>query len=213
MSYILEALKKSEMERRAGSITGLSPGATYVMTSDGGFRHTGVAMLAAAGLLGAGLALGIWHPWKAPAAPQPIPAAALPPPSPGASPAEAPPALPVPIKTEGPATAPVPVRSGAVDAVRSAAATAKTAPRSAVPAEAGRRVIDYRNLPAGIRSKLPQFTFGGYAGTDEAESRIAFINNRLVKEGEEVSPGVRLEEAGQAGVVLGFRGYRFRPAP
>jgi len=205
MSYILDALKKSEIERRAGSVCGLIPGATYVVGSDAGSGHAGVAIVAAVGMLGAGLALGIWHPWQAPAAAEPIRAAALPPLMPSAPPADVLPPPPAMAKTERPPRSLAAVRSGAAVAVR--------ATRPAALAESGKRVVAYGDLPAEVRGKLPKITFGGYAGTDEAEARIAFINNRLIKEGEEVSPGLKLVEVGQTGVVLGFQGYRFRPTP
>lgn len=72
------------------------------------------------------------------------------------------------------------------------------------------RVVAFRELPAAVQGALPNIVFGGFAGGGEAEGRIAFINNRLVREGEEVSPGLRLETVDQDGVVLGFQGHHFR---
>jgi general secretion pathway protein B len=70
--------------------------------------------------------------------------------------------------------------------------------------------VAYGELPAAVQGALPNIVFGGFAGGGETEGRIAFINNRLVREGEEVSPGLRLETVDQGGVVLGFQGHRFR---
>lgn len=120
-----------------------------------------------------------------------------------------------------PAAAPVPPAARGVPAaaVVPAAVVAPLMPpvvavpmAAVVPAPA-QRIVDYRELPAAVQGALPNIVFGGFAGGGESEGRIAFINNRLVREGEEVSPGLRLETVDQDGVVLGFQGHHFRTAP
>lgn len=237
MSYILEALKKSEMERRAGTLVGLAPAATYVVAPEAPSRPRAVAVLAALAMLAAGLGIGAWRPWqvdapvepveKAAAAPAPVevPAttplaetvgpAALPPEERPAVEAEPPPVaeVPRPIRPEAPAKLKVASRINPPrrEAPSLAAKPAPEIPKAASVPEPGRGVVPYADLPGDIRNAIPPIAFGGYAGTDEGGRRIAFINDRLVREGEEVSPGVKLEAVEPQGAVLDYRGYRFRP--
>ena len=71
-------------------------------------------------------------------------------------------------------------------------------------------VVSITELPLTVRASLPSIIFGGFAGGGEAEGRIAFVNNRLVREGEELFPGLKLETVDQDGVVLAYQGHRFR---
>ncbi|MGE5493339.1 MAG: general secretion pathway protein GspB [Actinomycetota bacterium] len=239
MSYILEALKKSEMERRAGTLVGLAPAATYVVAPEAPSRPRGVAVLGGLAMLAVGLGIGAWRPWQAEAPIEPVQRTVVPAVAP--APVEAPVAAP-PVETVGAAALP-PEEKPAVEAspppaaevphpirlvapaklkvasrinpqpreVPSAPAKPADIARAASVPESGKMVVPYADLPGDIRSAVPPIAFGGYAGTDEGGRRIAFINDRLVKEGEEVSPGVRLEEVAAQGAVLDYRGYRFRP--
>jgi general secretion pathway protein B len=268
MSYILEALKKSDSERQASAATGVAPGAIYVVAPGRRAGSYGTLLLAGGGMLAIGLALGALRPWQAPPVPgaaasaaafpqtvvamppaavqtpvAPTPtaqtaaaqtAAAVKPGAAGPLPAPAArPAVPAP-KTAGDPAAALPARPAAAPAAKVAARTppprpavaeasakprpptrlaaAEPAPTPVAPRPAG-QVVAYRDLPAEIRESVPKVSFGGFAGGDEADGRVAFINNRLVKEGEEVSPGVRLERVGTDGVVLSYKGHRFRPGP
>ncbi|MBI2276129.1 MAG: general secretion pathway protein GspB [Dechloromonas sp.] len=228
MSYILDALNKSENERRAGALPGLAAGASFMVAPRQATRRGGAAILVGAGMLVTGLALGNWRPWQ-PLAVVPPPlelAAAAPVVAPpllgeapgkaGAAPASKPAAKPV-VQLKPPPAVPasgkplVPAKAPVTTAipVQVAAGYVRTPPLKA--AAAGGRVVAFRELPPKVKSQLPKIAFGGFAGVDEAEVRIAFINDRLVKEGEEVSPGLKLEKVGNDGVVLGYQGHRFRP--
>ncbi len=45
--------------------------------------------------------------------------------------------------------------------------------------------------------------------SNKPEERILNINGRMMREGQEVAPGLRLEEINQDGAVFSFRGTRF----
>lgn len=240
MSYILDALNKSENERRAAVAPGLMPGTSFVVAPRKNSRRGSAAIVIGLGMLVTGLALGSWRPWPSvsgeleprvvllPTAVVPVVSRAAP------SAAVVPPAPTLPTK---PAPEPAPLVKAAqpvpiVAAVSSAAEKsppkvsvrtpppAKAAGAVAVPvasvsvtapAARGKSVVSYGELPANIRQSLPEITFGGFAGTDDDAVNIAFINNRLVKAGEEVSPGLKLESVAQDGVVMAYQGYRFKP--
>jgi hypothetical protein len=64
MSYILEALKKSDSERQQGTVPGLNAAHTSSTTSRSGRRALLPGLLLAALLLNAGLVLWWIHPWQ-----------------------------------------------------------------------------------------------------------------------------------------------------
>ena len=255
MSYILDALRKSQAERDAGTLPSLLSGAGYGV--DTRRPRAGLAAAAALLLLVLGVGIGLWQPWRRaepPAAPRQ--AATPPPPTvagavpqtetrapepaesvPVLSAASPPPAAPIgrreiePVRPREPereanpprgtvrpaAEAPAaPVRQAAgIAAVprREVAAPTPTARQAASAAAAEvppAGIVSYQELPPSIREVLPKLSLTGFAAVDETSARLAFVNDRVVKEGDEVSPGVRLERVDADGMVLNYRGYRFR---
>jgi general secretion pathway protein B len=117
---------------------------------------------------------------------------------------------------------PAPARAAAAEpkpvAEPAATVPARTQPAPAEQAEPRppappKRVLHYSELPPGLKQGVPKIAITGSSYTDEPELRMAVINERVVKEGDEVAPGVVLESIGADGIVLSYRGYRFRPAP
>jgi general secretion pathway protein B len=74
--------------------------------------------------------------------------------------------------------------------------------------EAG--ALRVNELPAAVRSSLPEFRISGHAYSPDAHTRVARINEKILQEGQELSPGLRLEEIIPHGVVFSYQGYRFR---
>jgi general secretion pathway protein B len=246
MSFILEALKKSENERRAGIVPGLGHGPTYIIAPGRRPGHAGFTTAAAGAMLVVGLVLGSWRHWPSPqhsttaavvelAVPatavrqmkliEPLsenpqivaPAKVMTSPKQAAIvPARPPGKAAVGAELKPVSTSPALLPTQVATATRSAPKTVPAAGANTRPAAlvvSNPSVVEYRELPDEIRAGLPKIVFGGYAGVDETEGRIAFINNLLVKEGEEVSPGLKLEQVGGEGVVLGYKGHHFRPGP
>jgi general secretion pathway protein B len=73
------------------------------------------------------------------------------------------------------------------------------------------RVVAFAELPDAIQRGLPKITITGFGGSGEPGSRMAVINDRVVREGEEVSAGLKLERIGPESVILNYQGYRFHP--
>lgn len=70
------------------------------------------------------------------------------------------------------------------------------------------------SLPESFRSGLPPLDVNIHVYSPEASQRILYINNRPVRQGERIQAGVMVEEIVQDGVVLRFRGQRFKlPRP
>ncbi len=100
-------------------------------------------------------------------------------------------------------------------AVKSSVDEAQRAPKEARsgvesrPAAAS-RLLDIKELPAEIKSSLPELKISAHYYTSEPQSRFTRINEVTLREGQSVSDGVKLEEITPEGVVLSCKGYRFR---
>lgn len=237
MSYILEALKQSEHARQQGkapALNSLPPLLAPPRETAG--RRPPAYLLLALGLALIGAGLGWWRPWQnaaagalvqappaetpaprsappapvaqtpaavaaspAPAAERPGPAVASQPPPPSAAP-EAP-----LIRLDPPTTpdSPAPALAAAPETIHPAAAPALPTP----PA----RVLGFHELPAELRQSLPRLSLSGFSYAEEPQLRMAVINERILHQGDQAGPGIVLERIASDGVVLNYRGFRFRP--
>ena len=105
-----------------------------------------------------------------------------------------------------------PAQSEQMEAAVPAPAVAAPAPAPATD-KPPKRVLNYAELPASVQKSIPKMTVMGYSYAEEPEMRMVVINDRMLREGDEVSPGVKLEKIGSDGVVLNFKGFQFRPQP
>ena len=227
MSYILEALKKSEQERTRGATPTLH--AVNAEPFREPRRAVGFYLLALALLTVVGVA-GWLHPWQrekgSPIASAPAATAGLERPAPHA----APPARRMVAAMESTAMSnPVPIKSSvtkAAPAIKSpvpavtAAAGAQTvnAPSSASPGPKGVAraapdpdILDFSELPAAVQRALPKLAVSGYVNyTGDPSGRMVALGDQLVREGEEVRAGLKLEQIRPNDVVFSYKGYRFR---
>lgn len=126
----------------------------------------------------------------APAEPVPLATASAP-----APPAARPAVVPEPMPAARPLTAP--------------AAKAESG-KSAGPA-AAKGVSKLAELPPAVRKSVARIDVAGFSYSDDPQARMAVINDRILHEGDEVVPGVRLEKIGSDGIVFSHKGIRFRP--
>lgn len=226
MSYILEALKKSQAERQLGELPSIH--APQVQLHDGAAsasaRRTpvwlalgGVAVTVAAALL-------LWQPWQADAA---APAAAAVVPAvlaqavPAPLPVDAPPAAvaPAPVAAFVPpaaTAAPVhharPVAEPKQETPGQAVSPPVAAPAPAVPPTpaAEESVPGMRDLPEPIQRQIPAIAIGGYIYSKNPADRLLLIDKVLRHEGEELAPGLVLEKLQPKAAIFSFKGYRYR---
>jgi general secretion pathway protein B len=64
-------------------------------------------------------------------------------------------------------------------------------------------------MPPAMQRELPALSVAGFI-RDEGSSRMVIVNDRLVREGDEVAPGVKLENILNDGLVFNYKGYRFK---
>lgn len=84
----------------------------------------------------------------------------------------------------------------------------KTAKAAATPAEPP--IPTLRELPEHVQREVPPFKLGGYIYAGNRADRSILVNNRLLREGDEIAPGLVLETMMPNGMVLSYRGHRFR---
>ena len=212
MSYILEALKKSQAERQLGELPSIH--APQVQLHDGaasGAASRAPVWLALGGVaVAVAAALLLWQPWQAAAtAPAAAPAvlAVVPP----AVPAPAPAAVPVPVPP-APTAAPVqharPVAEPKQEPPVPAPAPAVPVPAAAPAAE--ETVPGMRDLPEPIQRQIPPVAIGGYIYSKNPADRLLLIDKVLRHEGEELAPGLVLEKLQPKAAIFSFKGYRYR---
>ncbi|PIG26937.1 general secretion pathway protein B [Janthinobacterium sp. 35] len=226
MSYILEALKKSQAERQLGELPSIH--APQVQLHDGAASASARRMpvwLALGGLtVAVAAALLLWQPWQADAA---APAAAAVVPAvlaqavPAPLPVTAPPAAvsPAPVAASVPpaaTAAPVhharPVAEPKQETPGQAVSPPVAAPAPAVPPTpaAEESVPGMRDLPEPIQRQIPAIAIGGYIYSKNPADRLLLIDKVLRHEGEELAPGLVLEKLQPKAAIFSFKGYRYR---
>ncbi len=238
MSYILDALRKSDQQRRRNAAPPLllEPAAVEPPKQPALFAYALLALV----LLGAGVAIGWLRPWQSVPTPQMPPASTpkLPElrqtPAPQAVPAPEPvPELQAqhvaPPMTSGAAAAALgPVPAPATAVIEPTHAPPKVARKAAapVPAPVPREaasggsppgaaapavpVMTMAELPLAIQQELPPMSISVHAYSGKAADRLVGINGRLLHEGDSVAPGLALEQITPDGMILSYKGYSFR---
>ena len=240
MSYILEALKKSQAERQLGELPSIH--APQVQLHGGAAAHgarRGPVWLALGGVcLAVAAALLLWQPWQAGAAapasslapapavaavsapavlaqavPAPLPAPVAAAPAPVVPPASAPPAgSAAPVHHARPVAEPPQESPGQAPPAAAAPVPAAAPPVTApAPAPAAEEAVPaMRDLPEPIQRQIPAVAIGGYIYSKNPADRLLLIDKVLRHEGEELAPGLVLEKLQPKGAIFSFKGYRYR---
>ena len=72
------------------------------------------------------------------------------------------------------------------------------------------KIIAMTELPLAIQQEIPKMSISGHAYSTVPKERIVGINDRLLQEGEYLSPGLRLEQITADGLVFSYKKYLFR---
>ncbi len=209
MSYILDALSKSESERRQGKIPDLGQQMQFVHKPRK--KSSPLVVLIAAGLVlnAVVLAVVFWResaPKEAgqevsgelvetptePVIPIPVPTVE-PEPEPEAKPEPAP--EPEPVAQERP-TIIVPSRS----------LSDARAPVTGVSSGSVRHLVE---MPLAFQKSIPDLVFNSHIYASEPSSRRVMINNNYLKVGDSFD-GIQVQQITEEGVVLSKSGQSFR---
>ena len=234
MSYILDALKKSEEERKKGDVPGLQ---TYTPTTEvsSGKRTwvIGVMVLVGTNIIG----LLIWAPWK-PAQPLPIPTQVAAPQikmapqpeivKPVARPAVKPVVKPMVESVAKSIARPVlkPVINPVVEVMREPVAKSPSTYRERpvpVPEIKPASREEYRpkstpstaylpqlsELPQSIQAQIPDLTFSSHMYSSQDKFRSITINGKRLKQGRYYNELLYVNEITEKGAIMGFDGTLF----
>ena len=69
------------------------------------------------------------------------------------------------------------------------------------------------DLPSSVQRSLPPITISVSLYSNEPDSRMAKINGAMIREGEYLTTGLRVEEITPDGVIFSYQNYRFRARP
>lgn len=237
MSYILDALRKAEKERKPSAISDLlTVQAPLPIEAKG--RRVRFSMIVMGSLvisLMAFLWFGMWHGKKAPAqytemqkhSEEPATnvqehSAAMTPAAKernshasikdSASPLKT---SPVALQPKAvPRNQEPPAQGGEVKpkaVVMASPAITPSLPESLkdIPPPDENRVYSLQELPDAIKQRLPDFSFSVFLYTDDPAARTVRVNGLTMKEGQFVNDGLKLEEIRPEGVIFSYMKYHF----
>ena len=72
------------------------------------------------------------------------------------------------------------------------------------------KVYSLSELPLSVQQKLPSFGISVFLYSDDPSSRMVKINNKMLREGDYLSEGLKLEEINQNSLILSYQSFRFR---
>ena len=75
------------------------------------------------------------------------------------------------------------------------------------------KLYNFDDLPLSIQQSLPTITISVSLYSDDPDSRMAKINGLMMREGEYLTAGLKLEEIIPDGVIFSYQSYRFRVGP
>jgi general secretion pathway protein B len=108
---------------------------------------------------------------------------------------------PAPVESQPPPPSPAPA-SVALPAAPQAAPEPQQLPVKEKPPVPG-------NPPASVQREMPGISLSFLVYSDNAAERMVSINGKMMREGQEISPDMKLDEITPNGVILSYRGHRF----
>jgi general secretion pathway protein B len=83
-------------------------------------------------------------------------------------------------------------------------------PRPKKEATPGEKVYDLSELPSGVKSTLPEFKVSAHVYNLDRQNRMVQVNDKILSEGQELSPGLKVEQIIPGAIIFSYQGYRFR---
>ena len=232
MSYILDALKKSDQQRHRGTTPTLQTLPSSVEPGQGrrSWLYPALALTVAA----IAFAVGSLRPWHtepavvaAVTSPPAVAARVAAPAIPPALATEAPPAghttnAAETIAPKEPAKMPTPEpqrslpapsaapQAPASDPSAHAAATSHSSTVAKEEKASEDRVVALADLPPAIRAELPPMNVTVHAYARIAKDRLVGVNDKLLREGDTLTPDLVLERITPDGMIFAYKGTRFQ---
>lgn len=195
MSYILDALKKSDQQRNIG----VAPTLQFAQASMPAPRRPSLIYygLLAMVLLAAGVVIGLLRPWQAEQLP--------------AEKAQSAQDIPVVIPQRAvPGSLP---NSPKTNENTTQDIVAAPAQQNATKHDADaqqQQVMQLYELPAAIQREIPDMAVQLHAYSSNPSERLVSINSIRLREGGYLMAGLKLEEITPDGMIFSYKGYRFK---
>lgn len=209
MSYILDALKKADEQRQRAEPPTLrsAPAVVTATKKPSTWRYALIAVV----LIGVALMAG-WLQSRSsskPSSSEPTAASHKPLAANPSPPAFTAPPFPIPSMPAPPLPLPQTTVAAPHMSTNPPAANITHGVPAAAEAPSG-RLLTMDELPIPVRQALPAMTVSMHAWSATPKARLVSINNQVLHEGDSVAPGLTLEEITTDGMIMSFRGYRFR---
>jgi len=89
--------------------------------------------------------------------------------------------------------------------------TSETKPEdNHLPLPLPNKIYYMSELPQSIQQKLPAFAISTFLYSEDPGSRSVRINGQMMREGQYLSAGLKLEEIMQNGMIFSYQNYRFQ---
>jgi general secretion pathway protein B len=72
------------------------------------------------------------------------------------------------------------------------------------------KIYHMSELPQSLQQKLPAFAISTFLYSEDRGSRSVRINGQMMREGQYLSAGLKLEEIMQNGMIFSYQNYRFQ---
>ena len=206
MSYILEALKKSDMQRQRGN----APTLQVVQLPLPAPKHTSFIYYGLVALvLLAGIMIGLLRPWQAEQVQSEMEPIAR----------ETPVAIPQQ-NALAPLTMPQEIPGNTVHRLPAQNAAPAVEPNAAAPMQQKSSRLDevaqeqqtmlLNELPSAIRQELPEMAVQLHAYSSKPGESLVSINSIRLREGGYLMAGLKLEQITPDGMIFSYKGYRFQ---
>jgi general secretion pathway protein B len=84
-------------------------------------------------------------------------------------------------------------------------------PKDLTRVESDEDILEFSELPAAVQRALPKLAVTGYVNyAGDPPGRMVALGDQLVREGEEVRAGLKLEQIRPNEAIFSYKGYRFR---
>lgn len=218
MSYILDALKKSEQDRKQGEVPGLNSFQRQPRPPRSTSRIMLYILIGA--LLVNALVLGIWVLSRQPEVvqltadlPETVTSKTT---EPLIEEVKSTESVEMITETTPTTTAPIPAESTMppepeateIDAIP-VTETESATDISVDEEETPKKLVKYRDLPVNVRNDLKELSISVHYYANDPSSRMASVNGRIMRQGQAVKDGLVLDEITRKGVIFTFRKYRF----
>lgn len=201
MSYILEALKKSEQERKRGDVPDLQTVHLPVFAQNQSQKWPYIVIIFL--LLVLAFVLGMVMKWNDEKAISEIPQSNVEAPKNTAS---------VKQTMESPVAAPSIIQTEQAVKMESISAAEPVVTKSIeqTPSLEMNTAPHLSELPSLMQQGVPDMTFAGHVYSSNPSQRSVIINGHAMGEGDVVINNIRIEQITRSGVIFNFEGQLFR---